>query len=130
MTLMHCLGVDIVKIARIERAVAVWGERFLERVYTDDELSRYRRRMASLASRFAAKEALIKALGGISDGFCWREIEIISNEAGRPQLRLYGSMLARARELGLGHFDVSLSDCEDYAIAFVIAETAGGVEKG
>jgi len=126
---MHYLGVDIVNIARIERAVAVWGERFLKRVYTDAELTRYRRRLASLASRFAAKEALIKALGGISDGFSWREIEIISNEAGRPQLRLYGSMLNRARELGLEHFDVSLSDCEEYAVAFVIAETAGGTKE-
>jgi holo-[acyl-carrier protein] synthase len=127
---MHYLGVDIVKIARIERAVAVWGERFLERVYTGDELARYRRRVASLASRFAAKEALIKALGGISEGFSWREIEIISNDEGRPRLCLYGSMLARARELGLGHFDVSLSDCEEYAVAFVIAETVGGVKEG
>ena len=123
---MHYVGVDIIKVTRIERAVAVWGERFLSRVYTDEELARYRRRVSSLASRFAAKEAVIKVLGGLSDGFRWREIEITSDDIGKPVIHLYGSMRERAAGRGLGHFDISLSDCEEYAIAFVIAETAPG----
>lgn len=123
---MHYIGVDIIEIARIEHVIAVWGERFLNRVYTDEELARYRRRVPSLASRFAAKEAVIKVLGGLSDGFRWREIEITANDVGKPVLHLYGSMGERAAERGLSHFDVSLSDCKEYAIAFVIAETDPG----
>lgn len=118
---MHYVGVDIVAIARIEETIARWGERFLERVYTDAELELCHGRIPSLAARFAAKEAVIKALGGLSSGFRWREIETLSDPRGKPLVSLYGSMRDKADSLGLHDFAISLSDCEEYAIAFVVA---------
>ncbi len=122
---MYYVGVDIVAINRIERAIAYWGERFLQRVYTDAELELCRGRASSLAARFAGKEAVIKALGGLSKGFRWREIEILSDPRGKPLLNLYGSMQDKAGSLGLRNFAISLSDCEEYAVAFVV----GGEKK-
>ena len=111
---------DIMEIARIEGAIARWGERFLRRVYTDAELECYRSRPASLASRFAAKEAVIKALGGLSEGFSWREIETLSDDRGKPLVNLYGTMRDKALGMGLVGFSVSLSDSEEYSVAFVV----------
>jgi holo-[acyl-carrier protein] synthase len=123
---MYCVGVDIVAINRIERAIAYWGERFLKRVYTDAELELCHGRASSLSARFAAKEAVIKALGGLSKGFRWREIEILSDPRGKPLVNLYGSMQDKAGSLGLRNLAISLSDCEEYAVAFVVA----GGERG
>lgn len=120
---MHHIGVDIIEVTRIEKAVACWGERFLQRVYTDSELELCCNQSPALAARFAGKEAVIKALGGLSKGFRWKEIEILSNLRGKPIVRLHGSMRNRARNLGLDSFAVSLSDCEEYAVAFVVGET-------
>jgi holo-[acyl-carrier protein] synthase len=117
---MHYIGVDIIAITRIERAMACWGERFLNRVYTDAELELCCGRASSLAARFAGKEAVIKALGGLSKGFQWREIEILSDPRGKPLVNLYGSMRDKAVSLGLPGFAISLSDCEEYAVAFVV----------
>ena len=116
------IGVDIIEVARIEKAIACWGELFLQRVYTDSELKLCRNHFPSLASRFAGKEAVIKALGGLSPGFDWKDIEILSDPRGKPLVRLHGSMQSRATSLGLDSFAISLSDCEEYAIAFVVGE--------
>ena len=117
---MHHIVVDIIEIARIEQAIDYWGERFLRRVYTDSELKLYRNHTPSLASRFAAKEAVIKALGGLSKGFRWREIEILADPRGKPLVSLYGSVRGEAESLGVDGFGISLSDCEEYAVAFVV----------
>ena len=117
---MHYVGVDIVAITRLEKAVAHWGERFLKRVYTDAELELCCGRASSLAARFAGKEAVIKTLGGLSKGFRWREIEILSDPRGKPLVNLYGSMRDKAASLGLSGLAISLSDCEEYAVAFVV----------
>ena len=119
--MMHSVGVDIVDIVRIEGAIARWGERFLRRVFSDSELKRYGNHSSSLAARFAGKEAVIKALGGLSPGFRWTEIEILSDPRGQPLVNLSGTMRARAASLGLADFAISLSDCEEYAVAFVVA---------
>lgn len=119
---MHYVGVDIIEVARIEKAVACWGERFLRRVYTDSELELCCNQPQSLAARFAGKEAVIKTLGGLSKGFSWREIEILSDPRGKPIVHLHGSMRARANTLGVDSLDISLSDCEEYAVAFVVGE--------
>ena len=119
---MHYVGVDILAITRIERVIACWGERFLKRVYTDAELELCRGRTASLAARFAGKEAVIKALGGLSKGFRWREIEILSDPRGKPLVNLYGSMRDKASSLGLAGLAISLSDCGEYAVAFVVGD--------
>jgi holo-[acyl-carrier protein] synthase len=119
---MRYIGVDIVEIERIGEAARVWGERFVGRVYTEAELRVCEGRVASLASRFAAKEAVIKALGGMSRGFSWREIEILANPRGKPVVNLYGSVREMADGLGIMGFAISLSDCDNYAVAFVVGE--------
>ena len=119
---MHYVGVDIIEVARIEKAVARWGEQFLQRVYTDSELELCCNQSQSLATHFAGKEAVIKTLGGCSRGFSWREIEILADLRGKPIVHLHGSMRARASTLGVDNLDISLSDCEEYAVAFVVGE--------
>jgi len=118
---MQYIGVDIVEIARIEGAIARGGESFLRRVYTDAELEFYRKRSSSLAARFAAKEAVIKALGGFHGG-AFKEIEILSDPLGKPLVQLYGEIRKQADSLGLSGFALSLSHCREYAVAFAVAQ--------
>ena len=120
---MHCIGVDIIEIARIERVIARWGESFLHRVYTDLELRLCRKKLSSLAARFAGKEAVIKALGPKNKGIGWKEIEILSDSSGKPSVRLYGKAQNQAHSLGLDNLAISLSHSKEYAVAFVIGET-------
>ena len=119
---MHHIGIDIVEIARIEKAIARWGESFLQRVYTDSELRLYHEKPPSLAARFAGKEAVIKALGS-TRGINWKDIEILSNPGGKPSVRLYGKAQNQARDMGLDSLAISLSHSREYAIAFASAET-------
>ena len=81
---MHFIGIDIIEIARIQRAMERWGKRFLRRVYTEPELRLCCGKPSSLAVRFAGKEAVIKALGTGVKGISWREIEILAEPGGRP----------------------------------------------
>ena len=120
---MHCIGVDIIEIARLEKAIARWGEGFFRRVYTDPELRLYRKKLSSLAARFAAKEAVIKALGKPTRGVSLREIEILSDPSGKPLVRLYGKAQNQAKGLGLDKLAISLSHSREYAIALVSGET-------
>ncbi|MEA3407498.1 MAG: holo-ACP synthase [Chloroflexota bacterium] len=118
---MLSVGVDIIRIARIERAVDRWGDRFLQRIYTDRELSYCRGRIPELAARFAGKEAVSKALGTGIKGIFWFEMEILGDHRGKPTVTLSGHALARAQELGLGEWAISLSHSDDNAVALVIA---------
>jgi len=118
---MHCVGIDIIEIPRIERAIAHWGEGFLHRVYTEPELRLYRKKLPSLAARFAAKEAVIKALGK-STSVSLREIEVLSEPGGKPVVNLYGRTQDQARGLGLDSLAISLSHSREYAIALVAGE--------
>jgi holo-[acyl-carrier protein] synthase len=113
------VGIDIIEVERIRVVVARWGRRFLERVYTAGELELYATRPASLAARFAAKEAVMKALG--ASGLGWREIEVLSGPQGKPVLHLHGRALSRANEMGVS-LEVSLSHCRQYAIASVVGQ--------
>lgn len=119
---MHFIGVDIIELARIEKAVNRWGERFFRRIYTETELKLCRSRTGPLATRFAGKEAVMKALGTGVRGVGWREIEILSERSGKPFVRLHGKAKDKAAALGLGELAVSLSDSRDYAVAFVVGE--------
>ncbi len=119
---MHHIGIDIIEIARIEGAIARWGEGFLQRVYTESELKLYYKKPSSLAARFAGKEAVIKALG-ITKGTNWKDIEILSNPGGEPLVHLYGKTQNQAKDLGLDSIAISLSHSKKYAIAMVTAET-------
>jgi holo-[acyl-carrier protein] synthase len=114
------VGTDIIEIARIERSCRDFGERFLNRVYTERERERYRGRASELAARFAAKEATSKALGTGIVGVRWREMEVLPNRRGKPVLILHGQAAKRARQLGLNHFSVSLTHSRTDAMAFVV----------
>ncbi|MBI3761578.1 MAG: holo-ACP synthase [Chloroflexi bacterium] len=114
-------GVDIIEITRIDRAILRHGDRFFARFFTHRELIESGGRTPALAARFAAKEAVAKALGtGIGD-VGWREIEVVRNSRGEPALLLHGAALALADEMGLGEWAVSMSHTHEHAIAFVVA---------
>jgi holo-[acyl-carrier protein] synthase len=115
------VGTDIIEIARIQRVLDDFGERFLLRVYTERERQRYRHRINELAARFAAKEATSKALGTGIVGIRWKEMEVIGNARGKPVLVLHGKAAERAAELGLTDFSVSLTHSRTDAMAFVVA---------
>jgi holo-[acyl-carrier protein] synthase len=114
-------GVDLVDIERIRDAIDRHGERFIARIFTEIEQHESGGRVASLAARFAAKEATAKALGcGIGD-VGWLEIEIRGDENHSPHLYLHGEGQKLAQKLGLSKWSVSLSHTEGQAIAFVVA---------
>ena len=119
---MQHIGVDIIEIARIERAINRWGESFLRRIYTEPELSLCRRKPSCLAVRFAGKEAVMKALGTGAKGISWREIETLAEPSGKPLVKLYGKAQTQAVSLGLSELAISLSHSREYAIAFVVGE--------
>jgi len=124
---MMVVGVDLVEIPRIERMVARYGDRFLERVFTPAEALYARGRMPELAARFAAKEAVSKALGvGMRmlspEGIGWQDVEVLGDHRGRPEITLHGRAAERAAELGLTEWAISLSHTREYAVAFVVAQ--------
>src|SRR5829696_865200 len=118
------VGIDVIEIPRIQRSLDDFGERFLKRVYTERERHYYRGRVSELAARFAAKEATSKALGTGIRGIRWREMEVLPNRRGKPVLILHGRAAARAAELGLTDFSVSLTHSRTDAMAFVVAVKA------
>ena len=119
---MQYIGVDIIEIARIEKAVARWGGRFLHRIYTESELKLCRQKSSSLAARFASKEAVMKLLGTGVNGISWREIETLSHPSGKPLVNLYGRAQIEAQRLGLKEIAISLSHSKEYAISMVTGE--------
>ncbi len=119
---MKAIGVDIVDIERIGESVGRFGDRFLKRIFTEQELAYCNNRLDSLAARWAAKEAVAKALGcGIGE-IGWREIEVVSEPNRRPTLRLHGAAAELATQLGIEGFAISLSHAKEYAVAFVVGE--------
>jgi holo-[acyl-carrier protein] synthase len=122
---MLAAGVDLIEIDRIESVIDRYGERFLGRVFTQSELAYCRGRPHQLAARFAAKEAASKVLGtGIQhrSGVPWQDIQISSDERGKPVLELAGRAARRAEEIGLTVFALSLSHTRVHAIAIVVAQ--------
>lgn len=121
------LGTDLIEIARIEKSIARFGERFLGRVYTPGEIAFCRRKKnaaESFAARFAAKEAAAKALGtGISRGVGWQEIEVVRQQGERPEIVFHERAAERARAMGVKHTAISLTHSRDTAIAVVILES-------
>jgi len=116
----HAVGTDIVEIERVLDALARFQERFLHRVYTPAEVAFCRSRVPEFAVRFAAKEAVMKALGTGRRGVSWRDIEVLSNGRGQPVVTLRGRAERRAQELGLDGLAISLSHSRRYAIATVV----------
>lgn len=117
---MLSVGIDAVEIPRIQRAYERFGERFLARIYTEAERSRYRHRINELAGRFAAKEAASKVLGVGLKGMGWRDVEVLPDLRGKPLIILYGRARERAERLGLTAFEVSITHTVDLAMAVVV----------
>jgi holo-[acyl-carrier protein] synthase len=119
------LGIDLVKVSRIDNSLRRVGVRFIERCFSEYEaelcLGRLRPAHA-FAMRFAAKEAVSKALGLGMRGLGWKEMEMRNDDKGKPYLCLYGRALARMQELEATRSQVSTSDDGEYATAVVIME--------
>lgn len=121
---MLTVGVDLIEVARIQASIARYGNRFLARIFTDNELAHCQGQAHQLAARFAAKEAVSKTLGvGIqhADGVGWQEIEIVSDAHGKPLAQLRGRAAQRAQTIGIHEIAVSLSHTREHAIAMVVA---------
>jgi holo-[acyl-carrier protein] synthase len=121
---IYGIGIDIVRIERIRKAVEKWGQKFLKRVFTEDEISycsAKRTPYLSLAVRFAAKEALIKALGsGIP--FCLTNIEVVNTASGQPFLKINGRLEDQFKSKLITKTHLSLSHENEYGIACVVLE--------
>jgi len=119
------IGVDRVVTARIESSLNRFSMRFVQRIYTDGEYQLAKKRGVArrLAMFFAAKEAASKALGTGFVGFGMRDIEVVYQASGKPELVLHGGALLRAQSLGVHHHHLSLTDDDGVALAFVIMET-------
>ncbi len=119
-------GVDIVEVPRVAASIERFGERFLRRIFTADEI-RYckskRNAAERFAARFAAKEAALKAIGtGWRKGVAWTDVEVQRVPGGRPTLKLTGVAAAYALALGMKRASLSLSHTADHAVAQVILE--------
>jgi len=120
------VGIDIIEVERVRKVYERHGERFLQRVFTEMEVRQCRGKATRLAGRFAAKEAISKALGTGLHGVAWREMEVVQLRSGRPTVRLYGNAKKRAELLGLTAFDVSIADLQTFSIALAVALQVGG----
>ena len=128
---IYGVGVDIIEISRIEKAVARHGERFLNRVFTSEEIDycwpekhRYRR----LAARFAAKEAVLKAIGIGLRQVRWTEINVRNGPLGKPEVELAGRLAEIASCRGVSRVMLSLSHGKDQAVAQALALAGGEIK--
>ena len=115
------IGIDIVRIDRIRAIAERWQARFLDRLYTEPERRYCLARpapYASFAGRFAAKEAVLKALGtGWSEGISWQDIQVLNDRTGRPRATVSGRVKMLMQRAGVTNIHVSLSHDADYAVA-------------
>ena len=117
------IGTDIVEIQRIASALERQGDKFVQRILTKSEIVEYQARgnsVAFLAKRFAAKEAIAKALGaGIGRGISFQQLIVSNNSDGAPQVELQANAAERLKQLGGSKVLLSLSDEKSYALAYV-----------
>ena len=123
------VGVDLIEVGRVKRALedVKIGRRFRDRVYTEKEIEycegKERGRYESYAGRFAAKEAVMKALGkGWGSKVGWLDIEVLSSPGGKPEVYLCNKTSIFAQELGIQSFSLSITHTKQLAMAFVIAQ--------
>lgn len=124
--MIYGVGTDIIEISRVEKAAR--RESFLRRVFTEKEIALCRERQnffASLAVRFAAKEAVVKSFGTGFRECKWQEVEILSDSLGKPLVILHGGAQAMAAGRGIIRIALSMSHSKDYAVAFCVAEEGG-----
>lgn len=123
-------GIDLIETGRIARLLGEHGDRFLERCFTDAEAgyaSGQRRRVEHLAGRFAAKEAILKALGtGWTGGIAWTDAEVLRLASGQPQVVLHGVCKQVAQRMGIDLWWISITHTETHAMASAIAASSRG----
>lgn len=117
-------GVDLIEIYRLESALERAGQTFMDRVFTQKEQELFGKNLASLAARFAGKEAVSKAIGTGFGDIAWTDVEILRGERGEPLLHIRGKAAEAAAQLGILRWSISLSHTHDHAIAMVVAECA------
>lgn len=128
------IGTDIIECPRIGKMIETHGELFLRRVYTDREIRYCHSRKHAIehfAGRWAAKEAILKAMGtGRSRGIAWTNIEVRNGHDGRPQVLVCGAARETALERGIGDILISIAHCRTYATAYALAlARTGAVPK-
>lgn len=119
------IGTDICSVVRVRQAYERFGDKFIDKLFTDDEkayaLSRPKRIAEIISARIAAKEAVSKVLGTGWYGLHWKEVEVTKKWTGEPGIALHGRGIALAEKLGLKTFEVSISHEREFAVAFVVA---------
>lgn len=122
--MIYGIGIDLIKIGRMKEVVDKWREKFLNRVFTMNEIEYcYEKKdpYLSISVRFAAKEALIKAIGGKAS-IPLTDIEVINNDMGKPAIKANGKLKQFLEDNNIIHINLSLSHEKDYGMAFVVLE--------
>ena len=114
-------GIDIIEIDRIHEACLKWGDRFINRIYTQQEQNYCRGRFPQLAARFAAKEAMMKSLGTGKRGLLWVEIEVVRERGRAPTIVLHGNALSIAENQNIKEIQLTISHSRNYAVASTLA---------
>lgn len=120
------LGIDMVETARVERAIKRWGIRLTQRIFTPQEIafcSAKKNPYSCFALRMAAKEAFSKSIGlGMTNGVRWKDIEVVPDANGKPEIKLHGSTYQIYKSRGLGNALLSLTDEGGWALAVVVLD--------
>lgn len=124
------IGTDIIEISKIKNIHKRWGDKALKRVFTDNEIkycNSVRYRFRSFGARFAAKEAVLKAIGnglnndsGTQRSWTWKDIEIVKEKSGKPEVKFRGKIKALFKKLKLNNIEISISHCDNFAVAVAI----------
>jgi len=122
------IGTDVTECARIERMIRQHGAHFLDHVFSDREIaysSSKKRSAEHFTGRWAAKEAVLKALGtGWIGGISWKDVEVVNEISGRPKIVLTGGAQKTANQFGITEIQISISHCSSHAIAMAVAVNA------
>ncbi len=128
--MIYGTGIDLIEVERIKKIIHQYHDRFLKMVFTEHEIKKGRkgsnigRQSQHFAGRFAAKEALLKAIGtGLVKGFHWKDIEVVNNISGKPSFILKNNVLKIIKENNISNVHLSISHTQNHATAVVILET-------
>ncbi|MFW6006588.1 MAG: holo-ACP synthase [Halanaerobiales bacterium] len=119
-------GIDLVKINRIKKMIGKWGNRFLNKIFSVNEINycqKHKKQYSHFAARFAAKEAVVKMLGTGMQKIRWKDIEIINNSRGKPGVNLSGKAAEIAEKNNITSIHISITHEKEYAAVQVIGET-------
>ena len=119
---IYSIGIDLIEIERIEKLMDRYGDKFINRIFTDVEIDYCSKKKdkGSFAARFATKEAVFKATGlGLGKGMTWKDVEVINDEKGKPEVRLYGKT---AELLANKSIHISISHSKDAAISIIVVD--------